>query len=125
MRADLYLHHVRIFKTRSLATQACTRGLVQIGGQPMKPARELKLGEVLDIQRGDLSLVVRVIDFPATRVGPPLVKHFMEDLTPAQNYQKAAEARREKVMLTPHAVAAKPDKKQLRLIRELMERNQA
>lgn len=125
MRADLYLHHVRIFKTRSIATQACTRGLVQIGGQPMKPARELKLGEVLDIQRGDLSLVIRVIDFPATRVGASLVKLFMEDLTPAQNYQKAAEARREKVMLTPHALAAKPDKKQLRLIRELMERNQA
>jgi ribosome-associated heat shock protein Hsp15 len=48
----------------------------------------------------------------------------MEDLTPAQNYEKAAEARREMILLTPHAVAAKPDKKQLRLIRELMERNQ-
>lgn len=124
MRADLYLHHVRIFKTRSLATQACSRGLVQIGGQPMKPARELKPGEVIDIQRGDLRMVIRVIDFPATRVGAPLVKVYMEDLTPVQNYQKAAEARREMILLTPHAVAAKPDKKQLRLIRELMERNQ-
>ncbi|MEZ0387305.1 MAG: RNA-binding S4 domain-containing protein [Verrucomicrobium sp.] len=124
MRADLYLHHVRIFKTRSLATQACTRGQVQIGGQMMKPSRELKLGEVLDIQRGDLSMVVQVVAYPATRVGAPLVKQFMLDLTPAENYQQAAEARREKVMLTPHAVAAKPDKKQLRMIRELMERNQ-
>lgn len=124
MRADLYLHNVRIFKTRSLATQACTRGLVQISGQPMKPARELKVGEVLDVQRGELRLVIRVTDFPAKRVGAPLVKLFMEDLTPPQNYQAAAEARREKIFLTPHAIAAKPDKKQLRQIRELMERNQ-
>jgi ribosome-associated heat shock protein Hsp15 len=124
MRADLYLHHVRIFKTRSLATQACTRGQVQIGGQPMKPARDLKVGEVLDIVRGDLQLVVQVLDFPPQRLGAPLVKDYLADLTPAENYIRAAEARREKVLLTPHALAAKPDKKQLRLIRELMERNQ-
>lgn len=124
MRADLYLHHVRIFKTRSLATQACTRGQVQIGGQPMKPARDLKVGEVLDIVRGDLQLVVQVLDFPPQRLGAPMVKDYLADLTPAENYLRAAEARREKVLLTPHAMAAKPDKKQLRLIRELMERNQ-
>src|ERR1700761_7601079 len=110
MRADLYLHYVRIFKSRSVAAQACTRGNVRISGQPLKPARELKAGDLLDIQRGDLSLVIRVLGFPKARVGAALVPQFMENFTPPENYQRAAEARREQAMIAPHALAAKPDK---------------
>jgi ribosome-associated heat shock protein Hsp15 len=118
MRVDQYLHCVRIFKSRSLATQACNRGNVRLGGQPLKPARDLKVGEVLDIQRGDLSLVIRVVDFPESRVGAPLVPQYMENLTPQANYENAAEARRVHAMAAPHSFAAKPDKKQLREIRK-------
>lgn len=123
MRADLFLHHVRIFKTRSLATQAFTKGNVLIDGQTLKPARDLKVGDTLDIERGDLKLVIRVLDFPASRVGAPLVAKYMENLTPEENYIRAAEARREKELVMPGMQAARPDKKQLRQIRELMERN--
>jgi len=118
MRADQYLHHVRIFRSRNMASQACTRGNVRVGGQPVKAARELKVGDLLDIQRGDLSLVVRVLGFPKFRVGAPLVPQFMEDFTPTENYRKAAEARREKSLSAPHLMPAKPDKKQLRQIRQ-------
>lgn len=118
MRVDQYLHCVRIFKSRSLASQACNHGNVRLGGQPLKPARDLKVGEVLDIQRGDLSLVIRVVDFPKVRLGAPLVPQFMENLTPEDNYHKAAEARRIQAMSAPHSLAAKPDKKQLREIRK-------
>jgi ribosome-associated heat shock protein Hsp15 len=118
MRADLYLHHVRIFKSRSVAAQACTRGHVRIDGQPIKPARELKVGDQLDIQRGDLSLVIRVLDFPKSRMGAALVPQFMENLTPEENYRRAAEARREHALTAPHPFAAKPDKKQMRQIRQ-------
>lgn len=124
MRADLYLHHVRIFKTRSLATQACDRGNVRLGGKALKPACKLKVGDELEVERGDLKLMVRVLGFPAKRIGAPLVPEFMENLTPAENYHRAAEARKLKQWTTPHQEAAKPDKRQLRLIRELMERNQ-
>ena len=124
MRVDQYLHHVRIFKSRSLATQACTRGNVRIGGQPLKPARDLRPGEVVDIQRGDLSLVIRVVDFPASRVSAPLVPKYMENLTPEANYQKVAEARREQAMTAPHHLAAKPDKKQMRQIRAWLGRDE-
>lgn len=123
MRADLYLHHVRIFKTRSLASQACNKGNVRVEGQTIKPARDLKVGDLLDVERGDLKLVVRVLDLPLKRVGAPLVSQFMENLTPPENYEKAAAARREKELVMPGIQAAKPDKKQLRQIRELMERN--
>jgi ribosome-associated heat shock protein Hsp15 len=123
MRADLYLHHIRIFKTRSLATQACNKGNVHVESQAIKPARDLKAGDILEVDRGDLKLTLRVLDMPVKRVGAPLVPQFVENLTPEENYRRAAEARREKELVMPGVQAAKPDKKQLRQIRELMERN--
>lgn len=121
MRADLYLHNVRIFKTRTQATQACDRGQVLLGNQTIKPSRLLKIGEVVDITRGDLRLVIRVVAYPTSRVGAPLVPDYMENLTPAQNFIQAAEARREKLAQATHSSPVKPDKKQLREIRKWME----
>ena len=124
MRTDLYLHHVRVFKTRSVATQACDKGNVKLGGKALKPAYKLKAGDELEVERGDLKLVIKVLDFPENRVGASLVSQFMENLTPQENYHRAAEARKIKEWTAPHQMATKPDKKQLRQIRELMERNQ-
>lgn len=124
MRADLYLHHVRVFKTRSLATLACDKGNVKLSGKALKPAYKLKPNDELEVDRGDLKLVLRVLDFPEKRLGAPLVPQFMENLTPPENYHRAAEARKIQQWTAPHQEAAKPDKRQLRMIRELMERNQ-
>ena len=118
MRADIWLHNVRIFKTRSIATQACNKGNVHIEGQAIKPARTLKPGDTLDITRGDLKLIVKVIDFPPKRVGAPLVPQHLENLTPAENFIKAAESRRMNAMASPHEAAVRPNKRQLRKIRE-------
>ncbi|MBL9146822.1 MAG: hypothetical protein JNM99_24280 [Verrucomicrobiaceae bacterium] len=124
LRADKYLHHVRIFKTRTLATQACDRGNVKLGTQDIKPSRDLKPGDVLNIERGDLKLVIKVKAFPATRVGPPLVPEFYDNLTPPENYVKASEARREREMVTPrpHDTLMRPTKKDLRAIRDWLGR---
>lgn len=120
LRADKYLHHVRIFKTRTLATQACDRGNVKLAGKDIKPSREVHAGDVLAVQRGDLHLTLKVLACPDHRLGAPLVKDFCEDLTPAENYQKAAEARRERALVTPrpHDTLMRPNKKDLRAIRE-------
>ena len=123
MRVDLYLHHVRVFKTRSVAAQACQKGNVKINDQTVKPARELKQGEVVHVHRGDLEMTLRVLDFPLTRIGAPLVPSYMENLTPPENYEKAAAARKERAYVTPHEKAARPNKKQLREIRAWAEQN--
>ncbi len=122
MRADVFLHHVRIFKTRSLSTQACNKGQVKLAGAAIKPARALKTGDVLDVKRGEMCFVLRVLGLPDRRVGAPLVADFMENLTPPGNYQRAAAARRERELTAPQDRAAKPDKKQLRQIREWLGR---
>ena len=122
-RADKWLHHVRVFKTRSLAAQACAKGQVTLLGQPVKAARDLKLNDVLEIVRGDQRLRLKVCGFPAQRLGAPRVAEFCENLTPPEWYEQAAALRRERALITPHAheMVAKPDKKQLRELRKFWE----
>jgi ribosome-associated heat shock protein Hsp15 len=122
-RADKWLHHVRVFKTRTLATQACARGNVTIDGQPVKASRDLKPGDTLEIVRGDLRLRLRVVAFSAVRLGPPKVAEFCENLTPLEWIQRASELRRERELIQPraHELVAKPDKKQLRDLRKFWE----
>ncbi len=120
LRVDKWLHHVRVFKTRTLAAQACTKSNVKVGGLEVKPAREVRVGDIIDVDRGDLHLVLKVLAFPLQRVGPPRVGEFCENLTPAENFVKAAEARRERELTAPrpHETLLKPTKKDLRQIRE-------
>lgn len=120
LRVDKWLHHIRVFKTRSLAVQACNKSNVKVGGQEVKPAREVRAGDIVEVERGDLQLILKVTGFPAQRVGPPRVEEFCENLTPPENFVKAAEARREKALTAPrpHDGMLKPTKKDLRQIRE-------
>lgn len=122
-RADKWLHHVRVFKTRTLATQACARGNVTIDGQPVKASRDLKPDDVLEVVRGDLRLRLRVLAFPTQRLGPPRVPEFCDNQTPLEWIQKASELRRERELIQPraHEMVAKPDKKQLRDLRKFWE----
>ncbi len=122
-RADKWLHHVRVFKTRTLATQACARGHVTIDGQPVKASRDLKPRDTLEVVRGDLRLRLRVIAFSGVRLGPPKVAEFCENLTPLEWIQRASELRRERELIQPraHETVAKPDKKQLRELRKFWE----
>jgi ribosome-associated heat shock protein Hsp15 len=125
-RADKWLHQVRVFKTRSLATQACAKGNVTLDGQRVKASRELRSGDVIEIVRGDLRLRLKVLGTPAQRVGAPRVAEFYENLTPEEWIHRAAEARREKRLVTPpeHEAVTRPNKKQLRVLREFWESRQ-
>lgn len=122
-RADKWLHHVRVFKTRTLATQACAKGNVTIDGQVVKASRDLKPDDVLEVVRGDLRLRLRVLAFPPQRLGPPRVADFCDNQTPLEWIQKASELRRERELIQPreHEMVAKPDKKQLRELRKFWE----
>jgi len=126
-RADKWLHHVRVFKTRSLATQACAKGNVTLGGQLVKASRDLRPGEIIEVVRGELRLRLKMLGAPAQRLGPPRVAEFCENLTPIEWIHKASEARREKKLITPpeHEQVTKPNKKQLRELREFWQAQQA
>jgi ribosome-associated heat shock protein Hsp15 len=125
-RADKWLHHVRVFKTRSLATQACAKGNVTLSGQLVKASRELRPGDVIEVVRGELRLRLKMLGAPAQRLGPPRVAEFCENLTPEEWFHKASEARREKKLITPpeHEQITKPNKKQLRELRDFWQSHQ-
>ena len=91
-RIDKWLWAVRLFKTRSLAAQACRNGHVLIAEQRVKPARDVRTGEIIVVKTGGVQRTVKVLAFPPSRVGAKLVADFMEDLTPESEFQKAREA---------------------------------
>lgn len=126
-RVDKWLHQVRVFKTRSLATQACAKGNVTLEGQTLKASRELKTGDVIEVVRADLRLRLRVIGFPPQRIGPPRVPEFYENLTPQECIDKASALRRQRELETPkaHQMLTKPNKQQLRQLREWLAQEQS
>jgi len=91
-RIDKWLWAVRLFKTRSLAASACRDGQVLIGGERIKPAREVRLGEIISAKTGGVQRTVKVLGVPPSRIGAKLVPEFMEDLTPESEFQKARDA---------------------------------
>jgi ribosome-associated heat shock protein Hsp15 len=88
IRIDKWLWDVRIFKTRSQATEACKAGKVKIEGISVKPAKEIRIGDILIISLNPLFKTIRVKQFPKSRLGAKLVQEYMEDLTPQEEYDR-------------------------------------
>jgi ribosome-associated heat shock protein Hsp15 len=93
-RIDKWLWAVRIFRTRSLATDACRAGSVTINGQPVKPSREVRGGVIVVARQGLIRRTLKVLGVPASRVGAKGVAAYCEDQTPAEEF---AQARRQRV----------------------------
>ncbi len=88
VRIDKWLWAVRLFKTRSQASDACRGGKVKIEGQPVKPSREVNAGDVIEVQQGIIRKKMKVIIPAKNRVSAKLVPDLAEDLTPAEEYEK-------------------------------------
>ncbi len=88
VRMDKWLWAVRLYKTRSVAAAACASGKVQIQGQTVKPARDVRIGELITAETGDIKRTVKVVALLERRVGAKMVPQYLEDLTPASEYEK-------------------------------------
>ena len=84
-RIDKWLWTVRVYKTRSIATEECKKGRISIGGIEVKPSRELKIGDILEVRKSPVTYRNKVLQFPANRVGAKLVPEYMQDITPPEN----------------------------------------
>ena len=80
-RVDKWLWAVRVFKTRSLAADACKKGRVLMQGVAVKPSRELKVGDVLQVRRNPIIYTFKVVTLTQNRVGAKLVPQFMANVT--------------------------------------------
>ncbi|MCT1529651.1 RNA-binding S4 domain-containing protein [Sphingobacterium daejeonense] len=81
LRIDKYLWSIRIFKTRSLATEACKAGRVKLNGQNVKPSAIVKVGDTYAIQKGIERKVVKVTGLLERRVDAKTAAQFYEDQT--------------------------------------------
>ena len=81
-RIDKWLWAARIFKTRSIASDACKNGRVTIGGVNMKPSRSVKVGDVVSVKKPPITYSFKVLALTENRMGAKLVPGFMENVTP-------------------------------------------
>ena len=118
IRIDKWLWSVRAFKTRSQATDACKSGKVKIDDSNVKPSREVKLNEEINIQVNHITRTLRVIGLLDKRVAAKLVPDYMEDLTPAEEYDKEKIKREINYEYRDRGLG-RPTKKERRLIDRL------
>ncbi|MCB9018063.1 MAG: RNA-binding S4 domain-containing protein [Paludibacteraceae bacterium] len=81
VRIDKWMWAVRLFKTRSLAADACKKGKVRMSGSSVKPSRNVKIGDVVQIKRPPIVYSFKVLALSENRMGAKLVPDFMENVT--------------------------------------------
>ena len=86
-RIDKWLWAARIFKTRSIASDACKNGRVTIGEMNVKPSRPVKVGEVVDVKKPPVTYSFRVLKCIEQRVGAKLIPEIYENVTDPRQYE--------------------------------------
>ena len=81
IRIDKWLWCVRLFKTRSMAAEACKKGKITIGNDVAKPSRTVKIGDIVGVKNNPATLSYKLLDLPHTRMGAKLVPDFMLNVT--------------------------------------------
>ncbi len=78
---DKYLFAMRIYKTRSMAVDACKKGRVTMNGVELKPSRTFKIGDKFSVRKGPVTFSYEVLRLSENRLGAKLVPDYMRDIT--------------------------------------------
>ena len=120
VRIDKYLWAIRVFKTRTEATEACKGSKVTVDGNDVKPSREVKAGEVIQVRKGSVFYKYKVLAPLEKRVGAKDVPRFAENLTPQSELDKL-HAPVETFFIRRDRGAGRPTKKERREMDTLYE----
>ncbi|MDE5420724.1 RNA-binding S4 domain-containing protein [Ancylomarina sp. DW003] len=118
VRIDKWMWAVRIFKTRSMAAEACKKGKVTIGGVTIKPSREVRLNEVIDIRVPPITRSYEVLDISGKRMSAKLAVDFVKDVT-AQDQLDLLDATRTRGFEKRDRSIGRPTKHDRRMIDKL------
>ena len=80
-RVDKYLFAMRLYKTRSIAADACKKGRVTMNGVELKPSRSFKIGDKFCVRKGPITYTYEVLRLSENRLGAKLVPDYMRDIT--------------------------------------------
>ena len=87
VRIDKWLWAVRVFKTRTIASEACKKGRILIDNNSVKPSRMIRVGEVVQVKKSPVTYSFKVLAIAQKRMGAKLVSGFMENVTPPEEYE--------------------------------------
>lgn len=90
-RVDKWLWAMRVFKTRTIATEECKKGRVSIGADAStavtaKPSRTIKVGDIVHVRKPPVQYTFKVLQLSNNRLGARLVPEYLENLTPKEQY---------------------------------------
>ncbi len=87
VRVDKYLFAMRIYKTRSIAADACKKGRVTMNGTQLKPSRTFKIGDVFSVRKNPVTFTYKILQLSENRLGARLVPEYLQDITPADQLE--------------------------------------
>jgi ribosome-associated heat shock protein Hsp15 len=122
-RIDQWLWAARLFKTRSLANQACRGGRVQVAGKAVKPAHPVRTGEVVSIKQPPIVRQYLVKNLAVKRVSAALARELVEETTPASDLEKLTLSRHDPLGLIFAARdrgSGRPTKRERRRLEDLL-----
>lgn len=118
VRIDKYLWAIRVYKTRSEATDACNGGKIRLNGVDPKPSKGVRPGDVIVVRKGAVTYTYKVIGLVDKRQGAALVPQYVENLTPPEELDKL-HAPVETFFLKRDRGTGRPTKKDRRQMDEL------
>ncbi|MBQ1874583.1 MAG: RNA-binding S4 domain-containing protein [Paludibacteraceae bacterium] len=81
VRVDKFLWAMRIYKTRSIAADACKNGRITMNGVQLKPSRTFKIGDTFSVRKGPVTFTYRILNLTENRLGAKLVPEYLQDIT--------------------------------------------
>ena len=117
-RIDKYLRAIRVYKTRTDATDACKGGKVRVNGADTKPSKSVKVGDTIVARKGAVTYTYKVLQLIDKRQGAKLVPNYAENLTPQEELDKLR-APVETFFLKRDRGAGRPTKKDRRQMEDL------
>jgi ribosome-associated heat shock protein Hsp15 len=118
-RIDKWMWATRIFKTRTIASEACKKGRIAINGAQVKPSRMVKPGDVVEVRKPPVTYSFKVLQAIEKRVGAKLVPEMMENVTPKEQYE-LLEMSRISGFIDRARGTGRPNKKDRRSMEEFM-----
>ncbi len=119
-RADKFIWSVRLYKSRTLATEACEKKQVWVNDIPIKASRQLKAGEVFKIKHPPIYRVYLIKQILHNRVGAAVVPDYLEEITPPEDLE-TLELIKKSVFLKRDRGTGRPTKKERRDLKEYFE----
>jgi ribosome-associated heat shock protein Hsp15 len=119
VRIDKYLWAVRLFKTRTLASEACKKGKITVDDMPAKPSRTVTAGDVIEVKKMPVVYSYRVKDPIEKRVGAKIVDQYVEDVTSQEELQKLE--MQDDFFIKRDRGAGRPTKKDRRLLDDIQD----